>query len=135
MSHTKADVEGVAVGNRRQSLLKSWAVSVSGFVHALRSERNVAIVCICMVFAVVIGFALRISVIEWVIVVLCCGLVLTTELLNTAIEAVTDLACNEKIHPLAKIAKDVAAAATLVTSVTSLIIAVLIFGPRIVALV
>ena len=118
----------------RQSLFKSWAVSVSGFVHAVRNERNVAIVCVCMVLAIVIAALLRISIIEWVIVVLCCGLVLTSELLNTAIEAVTDLACNEEIHPLAKIAKDVAAGATLVTSLTSLIVAVLVFGPRILAL-
>ena len=128
------DAEGDVVA-RRQSLLKSWAVSVAGFVYAVRNERNVAIVCACMVLAIVMGFALRISSIEWVIVVLCCGLVLTSELLNTAIEAVTDLACNEEIHPLAKIAKDVAAGATLVTSVTSLIIALLVFGPRILALI
>ena len=122
-------------GSRRQSLFKSWAISVSGFMYAVRNERNVALVCVCMVIAVVLAIALRISLIEWVIVVLCCGLVLTSELLNTAIEAVTDLACNEEIHPLAKIAKDVAAGATLVTSVTSLIIALLVFGPRILALI
>jgi len=86
-----------------------------------------------MVLAIVISALLRISAIEWVIVVLCCGIVLITELLNTAIEAVTDLACEER-HPLAKIAKDTAAAATLIASVSSLIIAALIFGPRLFSL-
>ncbi|MCL2403287.1 MAG: diacylglycerol kinase family protein, partial [Coriobacteriia bacterium] len=97
-------------------------------------ERNVALVCFFLVIAVLVSAFFRISLIEWVIVALCCGLVLVTELLNTAIEAVTDLACNDEIHPLAKIAKDTAAAATLVASVTSLIAAVLVFGPRILAL-
>jgi len=117
----------------RHSIVKSWAVSVVGFVNAVRTERNVALVCAFMVLAVIISAWLRISAIEWVIVVLCCGLVLITELVNTAIEAVTDLACEER-HPLAKIAKDTAAAATLAASVTSLIIACIIFGPRIFAL-
>jgi len=117
----------------RQSIFKSWAVSVTGFVHAVRTERNVGLVCAFMLIAIVISALLRISVIEWVIVVLCCAIVLVTELLNTAIEAVTDLACEER-HPLAKIAKDTAAAATLIASVSSLIIAVLIFGPRLLAL-
>jgi len=118
----------------RHSILKSWAVSVIGFVNAVRAERNVALVCFFLVIAVLVSAFFRISLIEWVIVALCCGLVLVTELLNTAIEAVTDLACNDEIHPLAKIAKDTAAAATLVASVTSLIAAVLVFGPRILAL-
>ena len=117
----------------RQSIFKSWAVSVTGFVHAVRTERNVGLVCAFMLIAIVISALLRISVIEWVIVVLCCAIVLVTELLNTAIEAVTDLGCEER-HPLAKIAKDTAAAATLIASVSSLIIAVLIFGPRLLAL-
>ena len=118
----------------RHSILKSWATAVSGFVFAVRNERNVALVVGFMVLAIIISIWLQISAAEWAIVVLCCGLVLTCELLNTAIEAVTDLACNNEIHPLAKIAKDTAAGATLVTSVTSLIIAGIIFIPRIAAL-
>ena len=113
----------------RHSLLKSWAVSVEGLVTAIRTERNVALTFGAAVLAVIIAALLRVTLFEWVIVVLCIGLVITTELVNTAIESVTDLAIGEEIHPLAKMAKDTASAATLIASATSLIIAVLVFGP------
>jgi len=121
-------------GKRRHSLLTSWLTAGVGFVYAVRTERNVAIACGFIVLAVIISAILQVSFIEWAIVVLCCGLVLTTELLNTAIEAVTDLACNEEIHPLAKTAKDVAAGATGAASVSSLIVAAFIFGPYVIEL-
>ncbi|MCL2437703.1 MAG: diacylglycerol kinase family protein [Coriobacteriia bacterium] len=118
----------------RQSIFKSWAVSMTGFFAAVRTERNVALVCFFAVLAIVLSAVFRIPLAEWIIVIFCCGLVLTVELVNTAIESVTDLACNNEIHPLAKIAKDTASAATLVASVTSLIVALLIFTPRVLAL-
>jgi len=114
----------------RHSILQSWLVATKGLIYTIRHERNVGLVCFFIVLAVFISAFLRISAIEWVIVVLCCGIVLTCELLNTAIEAVTDLACNQEIHPLAKIAKDTGSAATLAASVTSLIVAAIIFLPK-----
>ncbi|MCL2606769.1 MAG: diacylglycerol kinase family protein, partial [Coriobacteriia bacterium] len=96
--------------------------------------RNVRIVAVCMVAAVVLAAAFRISAIEWIIVVLCCGLVMVTELLNTAIESVTDLACEER-HPLAAASKDTAAAATLMASGTALIAGLIIFAPKIINLI
>jgi diacylglycerol kinase len=129
---TKDSAQELAVA--RQSIFKSWSVSLQGFVNAVRTERNVGLVCAFVVLALTLSVLLQISILEWIIVILCCGLVLTTELLNTAIEAVTDLACDEKIHPLAKIAKDTASAATLVASCTSLIIGLLIFIPKLMTL-
>ena len=121
-------------GGARHSIFRSWVVSVIGFVMAVRTERNVMLCVIAAVIAVALSIGLRISAMEWIIVVLCIGIVLVTELLNTSIEAATDLACNNEIHPLAKIAKDTGAAATLIASMMSLIIAAIIFGPRIIAL-
>lgn len=117
----------------RHSLFRSWFVAFQGLFRAIKVERNLRIVIACIVPTVALGAVLQISIIEWCIVVICCGLVLVTELLNTAIEAVTDLAC-EKHHPLAAMAKDVAAAATLAASVTALIAGLIIFGPKIVGL-
>ena len=118
----------------RQSLLKSWYVAFAGLFTAIKTERNVRIVAVCMVAAVVLAAAFRISAIEWIIVVLCCGLVMVTELLNTAIESVTDLACEER-HPLAAASKDTAAAATLMASGTALIAGLIIFAPKIINLI
>lgn len=68
---------------------------------------------------VVLGIVLRFSLLAWAVVALAIGLVLATELLNTALEAVVDLVSPQD-HPLAKRAKDVAAAGVLAASVAAL---------------
>lgn len=80
--------------------------------------------------AVVFGIKFTVSPVEWLILVLTIMAVLVTELMNTALEAVVDLASPE-FHPLAKIAKDVAAGAVLVTAVSAVIIGSIIFCPKI----
>jgi len=102
-------------------------------LQAIRSERNVAIIVVCLLLTVMLSALLRLSAIEWCLVAVCCALVLVTELLNTAIEAVTDLACEQQ-HPLAAIAKDTASAATLVAVIASLVVGLIIFAPKIVGL-
>ena len=68
---------------------------------------------------VVLGIVLRFSLLAWAVVALAIGLVLATELLNTALEAVVDLISPQE-HPLAKRAKDVAAASVLAASLAAL---------------
>ena len=70
---------------------------------------------------------------EWLLCIVLIGLVIATELINTAIEAVVDLACPE-VHPLAKTAKDTAAAAVLVFAMTSLICGLFLFVPKLLEL-
>ncbi len=72
-----------------------------------------------------LGLALRVPLAP---VALACGLVLGLELLNTALEALVDLASPE-VHPLAKIAKDTAAAAVLLASLSALVVGAVTFGP------
>jgi len=74
------------------------------------------------------GFYLQVSKVEWIALILCMTLVFITEALNSALEYVVDLATIE-IHPLAKKAKDVAAAAVLLAAAFSSIIAAIIFIP------
>lgn len=82
-------------------------------------------------FAVFVGWQLGLSAAEYAVLALTIGMVLVAELMNTAIEAVVDLAAPE-FHPLAKRAKDVAAGAVLVSSIIAVIIGLFLFGPRIV---
>ena len=115
------------------SLAQSFLCAVKGIgVAAL--ERNFKIELAVMLLAVVLGFVCQISVVEWLVVVVCSGLVLALEAANTAIEAVVDLASPE-IHPLARRAKDTAAGAVLITSTTALTAAVIIFAPKLIALI
>ena len=64
---------------------------------------------------------------EWATVIICCGLVIHGELCNTAMEAIVDLATQE-LHPLAKRAKDIAAASVYVLSITAAIVGLLVFA-------
>ena len=66
---------------------------------------------------------------EWVAVVLCCALVISLECMNTAVEAVVDLASPD-IHPLAKRAKDCAAGAVLISAVGAAVVGCVVFLPR-----
>ena len=74
-----------------------------------------------------IGFALGISRLEWVIVIISIFFIIALELINTAIEAVVDLVSPE-YHPVAKVAKDIASAAVLTSGVGGLIAGLVIFG-------
>ena len=71
---------------------------------------------------------------EWIAVILAIGLCMTAEAFNTAIESVVDLASPEQ-HPLAGRAKDVAAGAVLLAAMTAVVVGVIVFGPRLLAIV
>jgi diacylglycerol kinase len=97
--------------------------------HALHSQRNLRIHFGFAAAAVFLGFALRISRAEWAVVVSLIALVIGLELLNTAVEALVDLA-SPTFHPLAKTAKDTAAGAILVVALGSAAAGLIIFLPR-----
>ena len=89
---------------------RSFGFAIQGFRFVLRSERNVKVMLGGFAFAVVAGIIVGLTPVEWGIVLLCCGCVLSAELVNTAIETIVDLVSPE-YHPLAGRAKDIAAAA------------------------
>ena len=117
----------------RQSFLAALANAGQGVLHGVKNERNVQIDTVFAVLAVALGFIFQISAAQWLVVVICIGLVLALELVNTALEAVVDLASPE-YHELARIAKDCAAGACLVASICAFIVGVVIFLPCILQL-
>jgi diacylglycerol kinase len=108
---------------------RSFSFAGQGVWHAVRTQRNVRVHLVAAAAAVAAGLALRISAANWAAVALAIGLVLTAEILNSAIEALADLAASE-YHPLAKAAKDLAAGAVLVASVAAVGVAAAVFLPR-----
>ena len=114
------------------SFVKSFGFAIQGFRTTWQLERNIKVMVLIGIVAVVLGFVLEISLESWAIIVLTIGAVIAGELLNTAIETVVDLVSPE-YHPLAGKAKDVAAAAVWVLSVAAGVIAVLIFGQALLA--
>ena len=99
-------------------------------MHELKEEQNIKIHIIIMIFVIIAGFYFEIDRIEWIICILLFGMVISLELVNTAIENTVDLAMPEK-NQKAKIAKDVAAAAVLVSAVVAAIIGCMIFIPKV----
>lgn len=108
------------------SLKRSFLFALQGFRTAVKTERNIKLMLCGGALAVILGLVLRIDLESWAIVLVCCGVVLAAELVNTAIETVVDLVSPE-FHPLAGRAKDVAAAASWVLSVFVAIAGVLVY--------
>ena len=98
--------------NRKNPLNKSFGYAFEGIRTGIRKERNMKIHCLAVIAVTVAGTFLHIKPVEWCICLLLFGLILSLELVNTALEAVVDLVTKEK-KPLAKIAKDTAAGAVL----------------------
>ncbi len=113
---------------------KSFGYAVDGLVYAFKYEQNMLVHILATITVVILGLVLEISPVEWLICFLIIGLVIATELINTSIEAVVDLTCPET-NPLAKVAKDTAAAAVMVFAIVAILLAVFIFLPKIITLI
>jgi diacylglycerol kinase len=118
----------------KHSLIKSFGFALEGLKAAIVKGRNFRIQIVAGFLAFVLGIILKLSPEEWLDLVIIITLVLILELVNTSIEAVVDLVSPE-IQIKAKLAKDVAAATVLVASIGSVVIAVLIFLPKLLTLI
>ena len=118
-------------GKNRQSFLAACRNAFVGIQYAIKSERNLQIHGAITLGVLLFGFVWHITLLEWSILVICIGLVVGLELMNTAIEAVVDLSVGTQYHLLAKIAKDVAAGAVIVATICAVIVGALIFIPYI----
>ena len=112
---------------------KSFTYAFSGLISAFKTEQNLLVDFILGIIAIVLGIYLNISNIEFCIVLLTIGLVISLELVNTAIEYTVDMSMPE-VHPLAKISKDVAAGSVLFASVCAIAIGFIIYLPKIITL-
>ena len=117
----------------RKKIINSFKYAFEGIKSSLKTERNMRIHFSMMVLVIVAGILLDISTYEWMICIILFGMVIGGELVNTAIEEVTDLVTTE-INPKAKLAKDIAAGAVLIMAITSAIIGLIIFIPKIILL-
>ncbi len=115
---------------KTKSLVKSFYFAVTGLAYALRTQRNMKIHLAAALCTVGFGFWYAVSSVEWLILAVTIMAVIVSELMNTALEAVVDLA-SPGIHPLAKTAKDVAAGAVLISAISAVIIGCIIFYPKI----
>jgi diacylglycerol kinase len=109
--------------------IAGFGFAFSGLWYALRTQRNVRVHAVIGTLAIILGIMLHISAIEFALVFVAITGVFITEMLNTVLELCVDLASPE-YHPLAKVAKDVAAGAVLLSAILSIIIGLFVFGPH-----
>ena len=111
---------------------KSFTYAIKGIQLSLK-ERNMKVLFVCALATIILGFFLKITSSEWYVILICIGIVLSLEMINTSIEKVVDLV-EPNHHPKAGAIKDISAGAVLVFSVISAIIGIMIFGKYILAL-
>jgi diacylglycerol kinase len=108
--------------------IAGFGYAFHGLGYALRTQRNARVHCVAAILAIALGIYLHLSTVDFALIFMVIAGVFVTEMLNTVLEICVDLASPD-YHPLAKIAKDVAAGAVLLCAILAVIVALLIFGP------
>ena len=114
--------------------LKSFSYAFNGLRTVIKEEHNSRIHIIVSLIVIVCGFIFQISIIEWMLLCFAIGFVISIEILNSAIENLADFVSPE-YHNLIKKVKDIAAASVLVSTISSVVIGILIFLPKIIVLI
>ena len=118
---------------KEKPLLKTLSYGFNGILYTLKHERNMVIHFLIMILVIIAGIVFKITFVEWGVCFVLFALVLSLELMNTALENVVDLVTDEK-KPKAKVAKDASAGAVLVAAIFAVIIGISIFLPRLLEL-
>lgn len=117
-----------------KTLWESFRYAFQGFVYSFRTQRNFRIHCLATLALSLLAVVLRLRLPEILFLLSAVFFVLISELFNTAIEKTIDL-YTTKFHPLAKIAKNCAAAAVLLAALYAVIVGILVLLPRLMELV
>ena len=112
---------------------KSFLFAFKGIFYMIKTQHNFWIQMTIGVLAVILGFILKISRFEWGLVMLSIGMVLAAETFNSAIETLTDIVHPEH-DPKAGLVKDMAAGAVLIAAIAAAAVGLMIFIPKIIAL-
>lgn len=114
---------------KQQSLVESFNSAIEGFIYVFKSQRNMRLHFLMGLCAFLLGIFLNFNYIELILLCLTISFVLFAEAFNTALEHIVDLV-TEEFHPLARIVKDVGAGAVLLSALTSLVVAYILFVSR-----
>ena len=112
-----------------KKLVDSFNSAINGIINTVRTERNMKIHLVADILVLIACFFFDISKMEFLILAITITMVMAAEVVNTAIEAVVDMSTNY-YHPLAKIAKNAAAGAVLITAINAVIVGYVIFWDK-----
>jgi diacylglycerol kinase (ATP) len=110
------------------SRIAAFGHAFRGWWYVLKTQHNAWIHSLFATTVILVGLWVGLTPLDWAVIVLTIAMVFTAEFINTAIEAVVDLA-SPVHHPLAKVGKDVGAGAVLVSALAGVVIGLLIIGP------
>jgi diacylglycerol kinase (ATP) len=110
--------------------IKSFEYAFSGLVLIFKTDHNVWLHFIATLLVIVLGFVMKVTLVEAALLTVAVGLVWVTELFNTCLEKMMDFVSKER-HPDIKFIKDVSAGAVLVASITALVLGCIVFIPKI----
>jgi len=128
IKHDTRELTKKQAADHKRSLTNSFKYAGMGIVQVWRSERSFRLQLGLFALTIIAGSILRISGMEWVFILAAGGVVLVCEMINTAIEYVTDLV-TEEYRILAKHIKNISAGAVLVSSIIAAVIGIIIFAP------
>jgi undecaprenol kinase len=128
IKHDTQELSKKQAADHKRSLSNSFKQAGMGIIQVFRSERSFRLQLAVFAITIIAGFIFRITGTEWVFILAAGGVVLVCEMINTAIEYVTDLV-TEEYRILAKHIKNISAGAVLVSSIIAVIIGLIIFVP------
>lgn len=110
-------------------LIKSFGYAFAGVQYAFRTQFNFKFHILALFAIIIAGWHFELTTNQWLWLIIASGLVIISELFNTAIEVLVDLA-SPSFHEKAKVIKDVAAAAVLMAAIVASVIGLIIFIPK-----
>ena len=116
-----------------KGILQTIKNSLNGFKSYAKEGKSIIIYIVGVIFEILMGFVYNINGLEWILIICILGIILSVELINTAIENTCD-AITQEYNPFIKIAKDCGSAATFVIFAVAVILNIIIFLPKIIAL-
>lgn len=114
--------------------IRSFKPALKGIVESIQEGNNIKIHVFAAICAVLLSLYLHISAVEWCIILLCIGLVISAELCNTAIELLVDQITTQQ-EEWARRTKDTAAGAVLILAITSLVVGIIIWYPYVIKII
>jgi diacylglycerol kinase len=112
----------------------SFKYAFRGIKTLYRETPNAMIQFVLAMVAILLGLFFHVSKVEWLVLILVIGGVLSMEAINTALENLSNFTCKNEIHPTIRKVKDLSAAAVLIMTIAALAIGILIFLPKIILL-
>lgn len=120
----------IGIGNQTEKFFKAFGYAFNGMLFFFRNERNASLHLMAAIAVIICGIVFQISTPEWLAIILSISIVISFEMLNSAIEKLCDLV-EPQFHPTIKTIKDISAAAVLWVSMGSIAVAAYILLPKI----